>query len=125
MTDTAFPAILSVSTAASLIFALYIAASWMNALLIEIRCCPSTTPMTNGYCVVAPGRPIIRLSTWATASIYVVESELIVELKSVNQLQPIHQAQLLTYLKLAKKKLGLLINFNVPVIKHGIVRVIN
>ena len=54
-----------------------------------------------------------------------VESEVIVELKSVEQLHSIHKAQLLTYLKLAKKKLGLLINFNSPVIKDGIVRLIN
>lgn len=54
-----------------------------------------------------------------------VESEVILELKSVEQLHAIHKAQLLTYLKLAKKRLGLLINFNAPVIKDGIVRLIN
>jgi len=54
-----------------------------------------------------------------------VESELIVELKSVNQLVPVHKAQLLTYLKLANKELGFLINFNVPLIKSGIIRVVN
>ena len=54
-----------------------------------------------------------------------VESELIIELKSVSQLAPVHKAQLLTYLKLTRKKLGLLINFNVPLIKNGITRVVN
>ena len=54
-----------------------------------------------------------------------VESEVIVELKAVSQIAPIHKAQLLTYLKLAKKKLGLLINFNVPTLPEGIVRLIN
>ncbi len=54
-----------------------------------------------------------------------VENALIVELKSVNQLAPIHKAQILTYLKLSKKSLGLLLNFNVLHLKDGIVRVIN
>lgn len=54
----------------------------------------------------------------------VVENSLILELKAVENLLPIHQAQLLTYLKLSKLGLGLLINFNVPVLKNGIKRVI-
>lgn len=54
-----------------------------------------------------------------------VENRIILELKSVERLLPIHKAQLLTYLKLADKKLGLLINFNVPLLKQGIVRIIN
>jgi GxxExxY protein len=52
----------------------------------------------------------------------VVENAVIVELKSIEQISPIHQAQLLTYLRLAEKKVGLLINFNVAVLKNGIVR---
>ena len=51
-----------------------------------------------------------------------VENEVVVELKSVEELSPIHEAQLLTYLRLTQKKLGLLINFNVPLLKQGIVR---
>jgi GxxExxY protein len=51
-----------------------------------------------------------------------VENALIVELKSVEQVQQIHEAQLLTYLKLAGIGLGLLINFNVPLLKKGIKR---
>ena len=47
------------------------------------------------------------------------------ELKSVNKFEPIHDAQLLTYLKLADLKLGILINFNVPILKEGIKRVVN
>ncbi len=54
-----------------------------------------------------------------------VENVLIVELKSVNQLAPIHKAQILTYLKLSKKSLGLLLNFNTVHLKDGIIRVIN
>lgn len=53
-----------------------------------------------------------------------VESLVIVELKAVEQMHPLYEAQLLTYLKLAKKELGLLINFNVPLLKHGIKRII-
>ncbi|MDA8189510.1 MAG: GxxExxY protein [Dehalococcoidales bacterium] len=52
----------------------------------------------------------------------VVEDAVIVELKSVEKLVPVHEAQLLTYLRLSGKKVGLLINFNVAVLKDGIVR---
>jgi GxxExxY protein len=55
----------------------------------------------------------------------IVDSALVVELKAIEQLQPIHEAQLLTYLKLSGLKLGLLINFNVPMLKHGIKRIAN
>jgi GxxExxY protein len=54
---------------------------------------------------------------------FLVEDELILELKSVNTFQAIHHAQLLTYLKLERRSLGLLLNFNVPVMKEGIKRV--
>jgi GxxExxY protein len=49
----------------------------------------------------------------------------IIELKACDSLQPIHEAQLLTYLKLTGIKVGLLINFNVPVLKEGIKRLVN
>lgn len=52
----------------------------------------------------------------------VVENQLIVELKACESLLPIYEAQLLTYLKLTNIKVGLLINFNVPVLKEGIKR---
>jgi GxxExxY protein len=55
----------------------------------------------------------------------VVENLIIVELKTVDKLKPIHEAQLLTYLKLTDKKLGLLLNFNVTVLKEGIIRIVN
>jgi GxxExxY protein len=54
-----------------------------------------------------------------------VEDAVIVELKSVAEIIPIHRAQLLSYLKLGKKKLGLLINFNVVHLKDGITRMVN
>ncbi len=53
-----------------------------------------------------------------------VENAVLVELKSVENLLPIHEAQVLTYLKLGRWKIGLLINFNVPVVKEGIKRLI-
>ena len=53
-----------------------------------------------------------------------VEGILILELKTVAELLPVHHAQLLTYLKLGNRPLGLLINFNVPVLKNGIRRVV-
>ena len=53
-----------------------------------------------------------------------VERSIIVELKAVDSILPVHTAQLLTYLKLTKHRLGLLINFNVTKIKYGIHRVI-
>ncbi len=53
-----------------------------------------------------------------------VENRLIVEIKAVDALLPIHQAQLLTYLKLANKRIGLLINFNVRSLKDGIKRMV-
>ncbi len=52
----------------------------------------------------------------------VVAQTVLLELKAVAQILPIHEAQLLTYLRLSKMKIGLLINFNVPVLKQGIVR---
>ena len=54
-----------------------------------------------------------------------VENKLIIELKSVIELNDVHLAQTLTYLKLSGCKLGLLINFNVAILKHGIKRVVN
>jgi GxxExxY protein len=52
-----------------------------------------------------------------------VESSVIVELKSVEKVSPVHKKQLLTYLHLAKKELGLLINFNEVLLKNGITRI--
>jgi GxxExxY protein len=52
----------------------------------------------------------------------IVRDEVIVELKSVERILPVHEAQLLTYMKLAAKSVGLLINFNVPQLTQGIIR---
>lgn len=52
----------------------------------------------------------------------IIENSLLLELKSVEKLLPIHEAQLLTYMKLSNVSTGLLINFNVPVLKNGLKR---
>lgn len=55
----------------------------------------------------------------------IVENKVIVELKSVDSFSPIHGVQLLTYLRLTNNKVGLLINFNVSVLKNGLKRIVN
>jgi GxxExxY protein len=55
----------------------------------------------------------------------IVENKVIVELKSIETIAPVHKKQLLTYLRLADKRLGLLINFGDVLIKNGITRVVN
>jgi GxxExxY protein len=55
----------------------------------------------------------------------IVENKVIVEIKSVELLAPVHHKQLLTYLKLTGNKVGLLVNFNVNLVKDGIVRIVN
>jgi len=55
----------------------------------------------------------------------VVEGAIVLELKSCEKIEPIHKAQLLTYLKMSGFSLGLLLNFNVSVMRDGIVRVVN
>ena len=54
-----------------------------------------------------------------------INGQIIIEIKAVDIIAPVHQAQLLSYLKLANKRLGFLINFNVPLLKNGIRRIIN
>ncbi len=53
-----------------------------------------------------------------------VENEIIIELKAVEKIEAIHKAQLLTYLKLTNKKIGLIINFNCKLLKDGITRMV-
>jgi len=55
----------------------------------------------------------------------IVENRVIVEIKSIEAIAPVHKKQLLTYLRLADKRLGLLINFDVELIRDGIARVVN
>ena len=55
----------------------------------------------------------------------IVENAVVIELKACDKIEPIHRAQLLTYLKLSGLNLGLLLNFNTPVMRDGIVRIVN
>ena len=66
----------------------------------------------------------VRIDTGFRADL-IVEDKVIVEVKSVELLAPVHRKQLLTYLRLADKRLGLLINFQVALIKDGIFRIVN
>ena len=66
----------------------------------------------------------VRLQVGFRADL-LVEDKIIVEIKSVESIAPVHKMQLLTYLRLADKRLGLQINFNVALIKDGIYRVVN
>jgi len=66
----------------------------------------------------------IRIDTGFRADL-VVEEKVIIEVKSVELLAPVHKKQLLTYLRLADKRLGLLINFHVTFIRDGITRIVN
>lgn len=66
----------------------------------------------------------VRINTGFRADL-IVEDKVIVEIKSVEVLAPVHKKQLLTYLRLADKRLGLLINFHVALIKDGIIRIVN
>lgn len=56
---------------------------------------------------------------------FIIDNKVIIELKSIEALAPVHYKQVLTYLKLTNLKLGLLVNFNVDLIKDGIHRVVN
>ena len=55
----------------------------------------------------------------------IVEDEIILEIKAVDQLLPIHEAQLLSYLRIANRRVGLLMNFHVSVLKNGLKRIVN
>lgn len=66
----------------------------------------------------------VRLEVGFRADL-IVEGKVIVEIKSVEAIAPVHKKQLLTYLRLTDKRLGLLINFDVELIKNGITRVVN
>jgi GxxExxY protein len=83
----------------------------------------------RGLCIVRQ-QPIpviydnLRLDIGFRADL-IVEDKVIVEVKSVELLAPVHKKQLLTYLRLADRRLGILINFNVAFIKQGIARIVN
>ena len=85
-----------------------------------------------GQAGIAFGRQVERPLMYKGVSLncgyridFVIEEKLILELKAVTALAPLYYAQLLTYLKLDRRPLGLLINFNVPVLKDGVRRVVS
>ena len=55
----------------------------------------------------------------------IVEGCIVVEIKAISQIAPVHEAQVLTYLKITGLKIGLLLNFNVPLLKEGVRRIVN
>ena len=83
----------------------------------------------RGLTVVAQqGIPVVYEEIWLEKGFradLVVNGKVIIEIKSVDALAPVHRKQLATYLRLMDKRLGLLINFNVDLIKDGIKRVVN
>jgi GxxExxY protein len=92
-----------------------------DALEIELGRCGLTLARQVGVTANYKGHPlptVLRLDLC-------VNDLVIVEIKSVDRLLPIHQAQLLSYLRLANKKLGLLINFNSALLKNSIRRIVN
>ena len=66
----------------------------------------------------------IRMNVGFRADL-IVDSKVVVEVKSIELIAAVHKKQLLTYLRLTDKKLGLLINFNVDLVKNGITRIVN
>lgn len=54
-----------------------------------------------------------------------VENRIVIELKSVEKILPVHESQIISYLKLADKRIGFLVNFNVPLVKDGVKRFVN
>ena len=89
-----------------------------NALCIEFEKRRILYERQKRFQVVYQGEPVGQM-----VADLVVEEEVIVELKSVKELLPLHEAQLIAYLKAAKLKTGLLINFNVRLLKSGITRI--
>ena len=94
--------------------------AYRTCLVQELRCMDTRVESEVPLPVIYRG---VRLECGYRLDL-LVEGQIIVELKAVHVLEALHTAQLLTYLKLSKKRIGLLINFNVPLLKDGIRRVI-
>ncbi len=94
---------------------------YQYCMVKELR---SRSILTKEACVV----PLVYKNEILT-KVYVidilVENEIILELKAVEKILTVHEAQIISYLKLADKRLGLLINFNVPLLKYGFRRFVN
>jgi GxxExxY protein len=97
----------------------YLEVVYENALAVELELRGMTFQRQSPIALHYKGQPVgeSRLDL-------LVESCLVVELKAVETLAPIHTAQVISYLKATEHKLGLLINFNVPILRDGIKRII-
>ncbi|CAN5339416.1 GxxExxY protein [soil metagenome] len=94
---------------------------YQHCMLQELR---SRSILVKEACVV----PLVYKKEILTKEYVIdilVENEIILELKAVEKILTVHEAQLISYLKLADKRLGLLINFNVPLLKYGFKRFVN
>ena len=96
-------------------------ATWQSALMIEFdlkQISVSTQVQIN-----------LKYKGYNTGKYYMIdlliENEIIVEIKCCSTILPVHEAQLISYLKLGNKKLGFIVNFHVPTIKDGIKRFVN
>ncbi|HOW71141.1 MAG TPA: GxxExxY protein [Phycisphaerae bacterium] len=98
----------------------YLESVFENALCVELEIRGIPFQRQFAFAVNYKGHPVGegRLDL-------LVNDLLVVELKAVDDLLPVHTAQVISYLKATKKHLGLLVNFNVPVLKEGVHRIIN
>jgi len=95
--------------------------AYFPCLVLELREAGLSVALEHPIPIIYRG---INLESGYRADM-LVDDTVLVELKSVESLAPIHTAQMLTYLKLSGKPVGLLINFNVPVLKDGVKRILN
>ena len=89
-------------------------------MVLEMRTCGLSFESEKIVPIVYKGKQL----EYSYRMDFIVQNSVIVELKSVASLLPVHEAQILTYLKLTGCKVGLLINFNVPILRNGIKRLI-
>jgi len=92
--------------------------AYEECLIFELRCAGLIAERQIGVPVVYKD---IKLDCGYRIDI-LVENTVVIELKTVDEFSPVHEAQILTYMKFASKKIGLLINFNVTLLKNGIRR---
>jgi GxxExxY protein len=95
--------------------------AYHECMAIELRCAGLSVEREKLVPIVYRGQTIPH----AYRLDLIIEGKLLVELKAVTAIDPVHKVQVVTYLKLLRLPLGLLINFNVPLIKDGINRVLN
>lgn len=99
----------------------YVEQIYDDALSVELRSKNISFQKQKSFEVIYKGQVLPT----AFRPDFIVEDQIIVELKSVDKIHPVHQSQLYAYLKVTRLPLGFLVNFNVPLIKDGIGRYIN